>query len=152
MKRILVLIILLLACMGCSRGTPPAVTALHVEMDKTLAAYSQVVREAVLELCDQLEAATDAQVEMVLDHQIDLAGDTFATDKLRELLEQYRAKRADVRAEMKAIRLSVSKLDLTAERLRVIHAKLGQWLAAQKDELKELRDALVGLKQEVQSE
>jgi chromosome segregation ATPase len=128
------------------------VTALHVEMDKTLAVYSQVVKEAVLELCDQLEASTEAQVEMVLDHQIDLAGDSFATDKLRELLVQYRGKREQVRAEMKAIRLSLQKLDMTSDRLREIHAKLGQWLAAQRDELKDLRDALIGLKQEVQSE
>ena len=147
MKRLFILIVLLLACAGCNPGTPASVTALHVEMEATIAALSQANVETAEFLIAAYEAAVREHVETIMDYEITLAGETIATEKVRELLTSYRAKHADIRANVAEMKAEMARGQVVQERLREITAKLGQYLAAQRDETEELRKALVGLRE-----
>lgn len=140
-------VVLCLAGAGCSPGTPPAVTALQVQQEKTLVAYVKAETEVKVRLLEELEQAVQAQVEIILDYEIELAeGDSIKKEALKVLLGQYRQKRAEVAERIRAIKAELAISEVTAEQLIRITSKIGQYLAAQKDELEELRRILDELK------
>ncbi len=146
--RLFLVTVLCLACIGCSRGTPASVTALFEEMERNIAADAVADHAKAEFFIAAYETAVREHVETIMDYEITLAGDTIAVDRVRELLTQYRAKHADIRANVAAMKVEMARGEVVQARLREITAKLGQYLAAQRDETEELRKALVGLRED----
>lgn len=141
-------ITMVIAGTGCSQGTPPSVMALQNLQEDSLSAYLSYEKQVRAELCNLLEEATQAQVELILNYEIKLAGVSITAERLQTLLSQYRDKRKEVKERMDKLRQKLSQSDVTAEQLLKVQSKIGEYLTSQKDDLEALRNLINTFKKE----
>ena len=138
--RIVLLAVVALLVVGCS--TPASVIIAAKAEQDLLASYRAGVSAAMDILAEDLDVAINDHIETILDYEVRLQAEglTIAVDKLQALLEQYRAKRAAIKARLTLIREQIRSADLTIEQAQAIHKSMIHYLAREQVSLKDLQN------------
>lgn len=124
----LVLVLPLMA--GCWGGTPDAVIAGVTAEGELLKQVQDYYVEALDIQFANTDEALNAHIETILDYEIRLqaAGDAIAVEKLQSLLQMYRQKRADIKAQLALIKKQMLAADATMDTIRRLHDKTVMYL------------------------
>ena len=138
--RIVLLAVIGLLVVGCS--TPASVIIAAKAEQDLLASYRAGVSAAMDILAEDLDVAINDHIETILDYEVRLQAEglTIAVDKLQALLEQYRGKRAAIKARLALIREQIRSADLTIEQAQAIHKSMIHYLAREQVSLKDLQN------------
>lgn len=131
---------------GCNPGTPAAVMVLQsAKMDAAKKQY-EANKAKDADMLKIIEEMYCAQIDLIMDAQIERAGDTIAVETLKTLLAQYRAKMAEAKARIAEYRANLERIQAHEAALAEMDAEIYRWLASNKNEFEELKKAIDSLK------
>lgn len=126
MKKMILTLVMLMACAGC--GTPaPVREAVRVEAEALRAFKAD--HDAIVEaLFSDLHLALETQIRLIENYELKAKGPTVTQADLAALMEQARKKREEVAEKLKALRAKVKTADRNFEIAMQIHDTVASFL------------------------